>query len=146
MFLKLARAGLCVMLGYVSHASSHKNVENWLHGGADKCQLRHTHDGPRPVQYERPRNWLSSCNWELCSCSVQMDNLGFTTRCRLMQRSHTKAVFSFLIKWSLLIFLMKWGMLLHLYGNHVQQLSYFSQVGLFAKWSFKFGRAKHLWF
>lgn len=71
MFLKLATAyGLCVMLAYVPGVSSHNNMENRLHGGADKCQLGHTHDGPRPAQYKQPRNLLSSGNWELCGCSV----------------------------------------------------------------------------
>lgn len=62
-----------------------------------------TYDGAR----EQPRCWLFSADSELCGCSVSMDNLEFTTRCRIMQRSQTKSVFSFLVKWSLLIFLMK---------------------------------------
>lgn len=39
----MCHAGLCVW------CAKPQKVENRLHGGADKCQLRHTHDGPRQV-------------------------------------------------------------------------------------------------
>lgn len=94
----MCHAGLCVW------CAKPQKVENRLHGGADKCQLRHTHDGPR---MEQSGYWLFSADCELCGCSVSMDNLKFTTRCRIMQRSQTKSVFSFLVIWSLLIFPMK---------------------------------------
>lgn len=103
------------MLSYVSGVSSHKKWRIGFMEGQTSVSLEYSR---WPKASEQPRYWLFSADCELCGCSISVDNLELTTRCRIMQRSPTKSVFSFPVNWSLMIFLMKLGILLHLYGSH----------------------------